>query len=197
MKGRESSGGAAPEREVTALLLRWTAGDEDAFEELLEALYGELRHLAVALMRGQPVGHTLQPTALIHEVYLKLAKSRELSFDNRSAFLGLAAKAMRRILVDHARARAAAKRGGDELRVTLPEGLLAAPEKPAELVALDAALEALARLDPRKSKAVELKYFGGLKGEEIAAVLGVGTATVTRDLRLAEAWLHREMTRDP
>ncbi len=113
-----------PEQDVTVLLARWTGGDEAAFEELLALLYGELRHLAASLMRGQPAGHTLQATALIHEVYLKLAGRQELSFVNRSAFLGLAAKAMRRILVDHARARAAAKRGGDDLRVTLVDGLL-------------------------------------------------------------------------
>lgn len=193
---RGEAGGGGAENEVTVLLSRWTGGDQGAFEQLLALLYGELRHLAASLMRGQPAGHTLQPTALIHEVYLKLAGRQELSFVNRSAFLGLAAKAMRRILVDHARARAAAKRGGeDHLRVTLADGFLAAPEKPSEVVALDAALEALAAIDPRKSRAVELKYFGGLTGEEIAAALGVGTATVTRDLRLAEAWLHREMTR--
>jgi RNA polymerase sigma factor (TIGR02999 family) len=183
-------------RESTVVLLeRWNAGDSGAFEQLLPHLYDELRRLAGIYMSRQDRGHTLQATALVHEVYLKLADQRRLTFENRYAFLGLAAKAMRRYLVDHARERQAAKRGGeDAMRVTLVEGLLGGSQKPAEIERLDDCLEALARLDPRKSRIVELKYFGGLKGDEIAAALGVGSATVTRELRLAEAWLRREMT---
>ena len=180
--------------DVTQLLERWSAGEAGALEELLPTIYGELRRLATSLMRRQPAGHTLQPTALVNEVYLRLADRQELSFENRSAFLGLVAKVMRRVLVDHARAREADKRGGKSVRVTIVEGLLGTTERPADVVELDAALEALAAVDPRKSRIVELKYFGGLKGEEIASVLGIGSATVTRELRLAEAWLHRSLT---
>lgn len=183
-----------PSRDVTRLLERWSAGEPGALDELLPVVYAELRRLAVSLMRRQPAGHTLQPTALVSEVYLRLADRPDLSFENRSAFLGLAAKVMRRVLVDHARARSADKRGGDAVRVTIVEGLMGSTERPADVVELDAALAALAKVDPRKSRIVELKYFGGLKGDEIAAALGIGTATVTRELRLAEAWLHREMT---
>ncbi len=180
--------------DVTRLLERWSAGDSEALEELLPVVYAELRRLALSLMRRQPVGHTLQPTALVSEVYLRLADRQQLSFENRAAFLGLAAQVMRRVLVDHARARSAEKRGGDAVKVTIVEGMFGTTERPADVVELDAALEALAKVDPRKSRIVELKYFGGLKGEEIAEALGIGTATVTRELRLAEAWLHREMT---
>jgi RNA polymerase sigma factor (TIGR02999 family) len=182
--------------EVTRLLERWGNGDEAALGELLPFVYGELRRLASQLMRSQAAGHTLQPTALIHEVYLKLAeRPGQLSFENRAAFLGLAAKAMRRVLVDHARASGAGKRGGEALRVTLVEGLGGSTEKAADVAALDAALEAMAELEPRRARIVELKYFGGATGEEIAAALGIGTATVTRELRLAEAWLYRELFR--
>lgn len=183
-------------RDVTLLLERWGAGDGEALDQLLPAIYGELRRLALQLMRGQSAGHTLQPTALIHEVYLKLiGREGGLSFENRAAFLGLAAKAMRRVLVDHARASAAGKRGGDALRVTLVEGLGGSTERPADVASLDEALAALAEIEPRRARIVELKYFGGLTGEEIAAALDIGSATVTRELRLAEAWLHRELTR--
>lgn len=185
-----------PSQEVTRLLERWGAGEAGALDKLLPFVYGELRRLALQLMCGRPDGHTLQPTALIHEVYLKLAdRHGNLSFENRAAFLGLAAKAMRRVLVDHARARAADKRGGEAVRVTLVEGLGGTTEKAADVAALDAALAAMAEIDPRRARIVELKYFGGLTGEEIAAVLAIGSATVTRELRLAEAWLHRELTR--
>jgi RNA polymerase sigma factor (TIGR02999 family) len=184
-----------PSIDVTVLLERWGSGDADALGELLPFLYGELRRLARSHMRRQAPGHTLQATALVHEVYLKLAEQSGLRFENRHVFLGLAAKAMRRLLVDHARERQAGKRGGqDALRVTLVEGLLGDGGKPDDVALLDDCLEALARIDPRKSRIVELKYFGGLKGEEIASLLGIGSATVTRELRLAEAWLRREMT---
>jgi RNA polymerase sigma factor (TIGR02999 family) len=183
-----------PSNDVTVLLERWGSGDAAALGELLPFLYGELRRLARSHMRRQAPGHTLQPTDLVHEVYLKLAEQSGLRFENRHVFLGLAAKAMRRLLVDHARERRAGKRGGqDALRVTLVEGLLGDGGKPDEVAMLDDCLEALARIDPRKSRIVELKYFGGLKGEEIASLLGIGSATVTRELRLAEAWLRREM----
>jgi RNA polymerase sigma-70 factor, ECF subfamily len=182
-------------KDLTLLLGRWSAGDAGALDDLMPLIYGELRRLSGALMRRQPAGHTLQPTALIGEAYLRLAGQEGLSFENRSAFLGLAAQAMRRILVDHARARAAEKRGSGGAKVTLVEGLAGSTEKPADVAALDDALAALAATDPRKGKILELKYFGGLTGEEIAAALGIGTATVTRELRLAEAWLHRELWR--
>lgn len=185
----------SPGKDLTLLLGRWSAGDAGALEELMPLVYGELRRLSGALMRRQPAGHTLQPTALVSEAYLRLAGQEGLSFENRAAFLGLAAQAMRRILVDHARARAADKRGGAAERVTMVEGLVGSTEKPADVVALDDALAALAVTDPRKGRILELRYFGGLTGEEIAAAEGIGTATVTRELRLAEAWLHRELWR--
>jgi RNA polymerase sigma factor (TIGR02999 family) len=148
-------------------------------------------------MNQQGAGHTLQPTALVHEAYLKLAANSQLTFPNRASFLALMARAMRQILVDHARARQSGKRGGGMPKVSLEEGHDAPAQRPRDVVALDDAMTALARLDPRKAQVVELRYFGGLTGDEIASALGIGTATVTREAALAEAWLRRELTRMP
>lgn len=184
----------SPERDITSLLQRWGAGDAIALEQLMPLIYEQLRRLSALLLKGQSADQTLQPTALVHEAYLKLAGERGYSFENRVAFFGLAAKAMRQVLVDHARARSSEKRGGKAHRVTWVEGSFAGAERSADLEQLDAALEALSRVDPRKGRIVELRFFGGLKGEEIAAALGIGSATVTRELRLAEAWLLHEMS---
>jgi len=158
-------------------------------------LYEELRRLAGGQMARQAVGHTLQPTALVNEAYLKLAGHSHLSFANRASFFALMARAMRQILVDHARTQRREKRGGDAVQVELSDAMAPAVERPRDVVALDDALQAMAKVYPRKAEIIELRYFGGLSSEEIASALGIGTATVTRDAALAEAWLRREMTR--
>jgi RNA polymerase sigma factor (TIGR02999 family) len=158
-------------------------------------VYEELRHIARRQMRRQRAGHTLQTTALIHEAYVRLVGESDVHWQNRAHFFGVAAKAMRHILVDHARSRHAAKRGGAAQRVTLDEAAVISAQ-PAELVALDDALRSLAGLDPRKGQVVELKYFGGLTVDEIAKVLRVSPETVARDWRLARAWLLRELSKD-
>jgi RNA polymerase sigma factor (TIGR02999 family) len=159
-------------------------------------VYEELRHIARRQMRRQRAGHTLQTTALIHEAYLRLVGESDAHWQNRAHFFGVAATAMRHILVDHARSRQAAKRGGAAQRVTLDQAAVISAQ-PAELVALDDALRSLAALDPRKSQIVELKYFGGLTVGEIAKVLQVSPETVARDWRLARVWLLRELSKTP
>lgn len=184
------------ERTATVLLQEWRAGSDAAFEDLLELLYDELRGLASREMRGQPAAHTLQPTALVHEAYLRLAGSKSKVSD-RAHFLGVAATVMRRILIDHARGKKRAKRGGDRHRVTLDAERLSGGDPGGRLLdvlALDDALQRLHGESPRRARAVELHFFGGLTLEEIAAVLEVSVGTVHRDLKLSTAWLHREMT---
>ena len=175
---------------VTHLLLAWGKSDRGALDQMLPAVYSELRRLAVHYLSQEPVGHTLQPTALVHEAYLRLIDQRQVDWRNRAQFLGLAAGMMRRILVNHARDRAARKRGGRAERVSL--SLVEAPSgRPdVELIALEEALERLAALDARKSRVVELKFFGGLTVEEIAEVLQVSRATVEREWSFARAWLY-------
>jgi RNA polymerase sigma factor (TIGR02999 family) len=180
--------------DVTRLLQRWGAGDAQAVEELLPLLYDELRRLAAAYMRRQPMGHTLQPTALVNEAYLKLAGQDSLSFANRAGFFALAAKAMRQLLVDHARAHHAAKRGGDAVRVTLDEGVASVPSRDVDFADLDAALEELGRLDERQARIVELRFFAGLGIEETAAALSLSPATVKREWATARAWLYRRLS---
>lgn len=177
---------------VTELLGAWRAGDREAEERLVAAVYGDLRRIARGALARERSGHTLQPTALAHEAYLDLAEQRRAAWQGRGHFLSVAALAMRRILVSHARRRAAGKRGGGALRVTLPQDL-AAVEAEVDLVALDAALDALAALDPRQARVVELRYFGGLTIEETAAALGVSPATVKVDWSMARAWLRRRL----
>lgn len=179
--------------EVTQLLLAWSHGDAAAFEELLPLVYGELRQIAERYLRRERVGHTLQATALVHEAYLKLVNQQQVEWQNRAHFYGIAAHAMRRILIDHARSRQAEKRGSGEAQLSLDENLTVADERHRELIALDDALTALAAFDSQKSRIVELRYFGGLSIEETAEVLGIGTATVIRQWRLAKAWLHTEI----
>ncbi|HET7584536.1 MAG TPA: sigma-70 family RNA polymerase sigma factor [Gemmatimonadaceae bacterium] len=181
--------------EVSRLLVAWRDGDRSALDRLVPIVYAQLRALAGRQLRDERPDHTLQTTALIHEAYLRLVGT-DIEWEGRSHFMKVAASTMRRILVDHARARGREKRGGAARPVTLDRANLAAPDTAPQLIALDEALEALADLDERKARAVELHYFGGLTYEETAAVLGVSTATIHRELRLAKAWLAREVADD-
>lgn len=160
-------------------------------------VYEELRRLAHSYMRGERPGHTLQTTALVNEAYLRLADYRGIRRQERAHFFAIAARLMRRILIDHARTRARQKRGGGALRLALDEAAVLSPERSRELLALDEALSRLAKLDPRKSRVVELRFFGGLYNDEIAELLDVSVKTVTRDWQMAEAWLRRELFNAP
>jgi RNA polymerase sigma-70 factor, ECF subfamily len=180
--------------QVTQLLRDWRNGDQAAFERLLPLVYDELRRLAGHYLRGERQGHTLQSAALVHEAYLQLL-GQEIDWQNRAHFLGVAAQAMRRVLVDYARSRNYQKRGGQVAHVEIEAAATVALAQAEELVALDDALQGLEKLDPRKSRVVELRYFGGLSVEETAEVLGVSVPTVVRDWNTAKAWLRREMGR--
>jgi RNA polymerase sigma-70 factor, ECF subfamily len=175
---------------VTALLQAWNAGDEDAGRRLIPLVYAELRRRAGGYLRRERPGHTLQPTALVHEAYLKLV-GLQGQLASRSQFFGVASNLMRRILVDHARRRRAAKRGG--IRVTLDDAHQAVVDRDVDLVRLDDALSELSALDPRQGRLVEMRYFGGLTQEEAAELLGVSVATVKREWTLARAWLFDRM----
>jgi RNA polymerase sigma factor (TIGR02999 family) len=181
------------QHEVTKLLIRLTEGDHAVLDALLPAVYDELRRLASNYLRRERVGHTLQPTALVHEAYIRLVDQTRVEWQNRAHFFGVAAQMMRRILVDHARAQAADKRGGDAQKLSLDENIDVSAMRPSELVALDEALERLAQLDPQKSRLVELRFFGGLSVEETAEVLGVSAPTVKRQWRMAKAWLYGQV----
>jgi len=183
--------------DVTGLLLRWGRGDEAALEELIPLVERELHRIARRCMAGEREGHTLQATALVNEVYVKLVDGKSVPWQDRAHFLAVAARAMRRILVDHARAKQAHKRGGDGVRVTFEEALVVSSEPTQDFIALDDALKGLAAFSERKSRVIELRFFGGLSVEETASVLGVSTDTVVRDWRLAKAWLQREMRGEP
>ncbi len=180
--------------DVTRLLQRWGAGDAQAMGDLLPLLYDELRRLAAASMRRQRQDHTLQPTALVNEAYLKLAGQQGLSFAHRAGFFALAATVMRKLLVDHARAHNAAKRGGDAVRVTLDEEIAGLPSRDVDFADLDDALLELGRLDERQARIVELRFFAGLGIEEAAAALDLSPATVKREWATARAWLHRRLS---
>ena len=186
--------GTTASDDVTRLLVDWGKGDRAAHEQLLPLVYSELRRLAGAYMRRERPDHTLQPTALVHEAYLRLIDQQRVDWRNRAQFVGLAAMMMRRILANHARDRAAAKRGGEAERVslTLAGEVLRRPE--VDALALHEALDRLAALDARKSQVVELRFFGGLSVEETAEALKVSPETVTRDWRLAKVWLLREIS---
>jgi RNA polymerase sigma-70 factor (ECF subfamily) len=177
---------------VTRLLQSWRAGDETALARLTPLVHRELQRIARHCMRGERPHHSLQPTALVHEAYLRLVDAQHVNWQNRAHFLAMAARVMRRILVDFARSRKYQKRGGDAPRVSL-ENVLVSTERSQDLVALDEALDALAELHARKSRVVELRFFGGLTVEETAAVLEVSAQTVMRDWKLARAWLRREL----
>ena len=179
---------------VTELLLAWGTGDRAALDELVPIIHEELRRLARHQMRGERDNHTLQTTALVNEAFLRLVDLRRIRWQDRAHFLALSARLMRRILVDHARSRSYQKRGAGVANVTLDESLIASPERGIDLVALDDALEDLARVDARKSQVVELRFFGGLSVEETAEALKVSPETVTRDWRLAKVWLLREIS---
>ena len=179
--------------QVTQILLNWRAGEADAAARLMPLVYEELRRLARDYLRRERGDHTLQPTALVHEAYLRLVDDSRVNWQNRAHFYGIAAKLMRRILVDHARARNADKRGGLVPKVPLDEARDLPPAATNDLVALDGALEDLARTYPRKSEVVELKFFGGLEANEIAEVLQVSPKTVLRDWQFAKLWLCREL----
>lgn len=180
------------DQSVTGLLRAWSQGDRDALARLTPLVYDELRRLAAAYMRREGPGRTLSPTELVSEAFLRLAGGDHPEYDGRVQFFAVAARHMRRILVDHARRRSAQKRGGCSRQVPLDE-VVASVDRPDELCALDDALEALAAVDERKARVVELHYFGGMAHKEIAAALGVHENTVARDMRLAEAWLFRSM----
>jgi RNA polymerase sigma factor (TIGR02999 family) len=182
-----------PAPDVTQLLRDWSRGSQTAIEQLTPLVYQELRRLAEGYMRNERASHTLQPTALIHEAFLRLIDQGQPEWQSRSHFFQFAAHLLRQILVDHARATRAAKRGGGEIRVPLESAVIPAAERPPDLLALDEALNRLEQFDPRKSRALELRFFGGLKADEIAEALGISIATVGRETRLAEAWLYREL----
>src|SRR5215472_1210982 len=179
--------------EITGILVRWSQGDEHALDSLTPLVYRDLRRIAARLLRDERSGHTLQPTALVNEAYLKLAGQAKVQWQNRTHFFAVAARAMRQILVDHARGHLRAKRGGDITVLSLEEGLALTPERSADLLALDQALERLSSIDPRKTKVVELRFFAGLNNDEIAELLQISPNTVMRDWNMAKAWLRREI----
>jgi RNA polymerase sigma-70 factor, ECF subfamily len=184
--------------EVTQALAAWSAGDRQALERVVPLVYGELRGLAARQLRRERSGHTLQPTALVNEVFLRLAGRSTVQLEARAEFFALAAQAMRRILVDHARKRHAARRGGNATAVSIEEVVEGGPQPAVgvvDMIVLDTALAELEGLDPRQARVVELKYFAGLSIDEIAALLGISNATVRRDWAMARAWLRRELER--
>ena len=183
-------------KEITRLLVAWGDGDQSALAELTPLVYDELHRLARHYMSGERAGHTLQTTALVNEAYVRLIDWQQVRWQNRAQFFAICAQMMRRILVDHARDRAAAKRGGGVRKVSLEEVAVLTDERAEELVALDAALESLAQLDERKGRVVELRYFGGLSVEETAEVLQISPTTVGREWERARAFLRRELQKD-
>lgn len=182
---------------ITQLLVAWSNGDEDARDKLMSVVYQELHRLAHNYMRRESPGHTLQTSALVNEAFLRLIDQRDVHWRNRAHFFGIAAQMMRRILVDYARKRNYAKRGGGTPALSLDEALFVSEERSAEVIALHESLETLAEFDARKSQIVELRFFGGLSIEETAEVLNVSPGTVMRDWTLAKAWLRREISRNP
>jgi RNA polymerase sigma factor (TIGR02999 family) len=183
------------EPEVTELLVQWGKGDQAALARLMPLVYRELHKIAKRYMAQQNAQHTLQTTAIIHEAYLKLAAGSEHNWNNRAHFFSVAAKAMRQVLVDHARSRLSVKRGGEVTPIPLDEGIVVAPGQERELINLDDALTSLAQLHPRQAQVVELRYFSGLMVDETAKVLNVSPETVARDWHFAKAFLRREMNR--
>lgn len=180
---------------VTQLLIDWSNGDQSAFDKLMPLIDEELRRLAHHYMSRERVGHTLQTTALVNEAFLKLVNRKNLQWQNRAHFFGLAAQVMRTILVDHARSHASAKRGGGARNLELDEAMLVSQQKASEVVALDEALNQLALIDPRQSRIVELRFFGGLTVEEAAEVLHVSPVTIKREWSTAKAWLYHELAK--
>jgi RNA polymerase sigma factor (TIGR02999 family) len=183
------------EKEVTRLLVAWSNGDQAALEQLTPLVYSELHRLAHRYLGRERKGHTLQTTALVHEAYLRLIDQKEVRWQNRAHFFAIAAQMMRRILVDYARSRNVARRGGGAQQVSLDEAMEVSDERASDVIALDEALKGLSELDQRKSRIIELRFFGGLSIEETAEVLGVSPGTVMRDWTFAKAWLQREINR--
>jgi RNA polymerase sigma factor (TIGR02999 family) len=184
------------QHEVTRILRDWSGGDPAAAERLMPFVYDELRRLARAFLARERGAHTLQPTALVHEAYVRLVDQRSVDWQNRAHFYGIAARMMRRVLTDHARAHATEKRGGGAVHLSLEDVQVPVEQRASDFVALDEALEKLAQFDERKCRIVEMRFFAGLKDEEIAEVLGVTTRTVLRDWKYARLWLYRELTLD-
>jgi RNA polymerase sigma-70 factor (ECF subfamily) len=180
---------------VTILLQQWSDGNKEALDRLMPVVYGQLRKLAAYSLRSERPDHTLRATELVHEAYLKLIDS-DIPWQNRAHFYAVSAKVLRHILVDHAKAHRAEKRGGDAEKIPLDEAVVVGPQASSEIVGLDEALKRLALNDERKSHAIELAFFGGMNHEEIGAVLHVSPKTVQRELRVAKAWLHRELRAD-
>ena len=180
--------------ELTGLLKAWAGGDRAALDRLMPAVYDELHRMAHRHMRGERPGNTLQTTALVNEVYLRLVDVKNVDWHHRAQFFAISSQIMRRILVDAARARGTAKRGGDADRVDVEDVALLSPQPGESIVALDTALDAFAKLAPRQARVVEMRYFGGLSEQEIASVLQTTTRTVERDFHFAKAWLMRELT---
>ena len=183
-----------PPHNITQLLAEWSDGNQSALDELYPLVYDELHRLARRYMSRERQGHTLQTTALINEAYVRLVDQKNVHWANRSHFFAISAQIMRRILIDHARRNAYAKRGGGAQQVSLEEVAAIVPEQGRELLRLDEALKSLADMDPRRSQVVELRYFGGLNNEEIAGVLNISENTVTRDWNMARAWLYQQLS---
>jgi len=183
-----------PNQNITQLLVKWGSGDKAALDELIPLVYDELRKLAAGYLRRRSGSNTLQPTALVHEAYVRLADQSDVSMEHRAQFFGLAAKIMRDILVDHARRRLAVKRGGEQLRVSLSDAERFGSKPEVELIALDDALQQLATTNPQHSRVVELRFFGGLTIEETARVMSLSHATTERHWSFARAWLQRQLT---
>ncbi len=186
----------AQQHEVTQLLIDWSSGNQAALDRLIPMVDRELHRLAHHYMRRENAGHTLQTTALVNEVYLKLIDQKNVHWKNRAHFFALSAQLMRRILVDHARNRQYAKRGGGAQRITFDEALVVSSERGGDLVALDEALSKLTSIDPRKGKVVELRFFGGLSVEETAEALQISAVTVMREWSMAKAWLYNSLSND-
>jgi RNA polymerase sigma-70 factor (ECF subfamily) len=183
-----------PQHHITQLLAEWSDGNQSALDELYPLVYDELHRLARRYMSRERKGHTLQTTALINEAYVRLVDQRNVHWANRSHFFAISAQIMRRILIDHARRHAYAKRGGGAQQVSLEEAATVTPDQSLELLRLDEALKTLSDMDPRRGQVVELRFFGGLNNEEIAGVLKVSENTVTRDWNMARAWLYQQLT---
>lgn len=179
--------------EITRMLIQWSNGEREALDKLIPMVYAELRKIAGRVLQRERRDHTLQPTALVHEAYFRLIDQRSVNWRNRAQFFAIAAQAMRRIIVDHARRHNALKRGGENLKVELEAAMLLPGARDVDVVRLDDALTALAEFDPQQGRIVELRFFGGLSIEETAEVIGISPATVKRDWSMAKAWLHREL----
>lgn len=182
--------------DVTNLLLAWNNGDPAALDRLAPLVYEHLRHMARQYMRSETAGHTLQPTALVHEAYIRLVNQNRVNWQNRAQFLGVAAQIIRRLLVDHARGRQRLKRGGGAVKVSWSDRITVPEPAELDVVALDDALSRLASLDPQQGRIIELRFFGGLSIDETAETLKISPATVKRDWAIARAWLYRELTSD-